>query len=77
MAKKVKIRMTIEQLESLVERLKNEQAHDSMSGRLVVTMETYPNGRAFLQFEQPCCYAECNSHFERYGESDKDFEARR
>ena len=58
------IRITIEELERLVERLKNKFEHGCMTSYVIVTEKQHPNGRKYIQFEQPCCYAECNSRFE-------------
>lgn len=60
------IKITIEELERMVERLKNKAAHGNMESYVIVTAEQHPNGIKYIQFEQPCCYAECNSSYERF-----------
>lgn len=73
---KPKIRMTVDDLSYIVKLLQREQQYGSATGSLIITMETHPNGRAYLQIEQPCAYAECNSHYERISEDRKDYEKR-
>jgi hypothetical protein len=60
------IKITIEELERMVERLKNKAEHGNMESYVIVTEEQHPNGRKYIQFEQPCYYAECNSSYERF-----------
>lgn len=59
------IKMSIEQLKQIVERLENQNEYHNMRKDLYVTIEKHPNGREYLQIEQPCWYTECNSHYER------------
>lgn len=58
-----KVKITIEELEQLVKRLKNEVEHGSMTPYVIATEEKHPNGRKYIQFEQPCYYPECNSNY--------------
>ena len=60
------IKITIEELERMVERLKNKAEYGNMESYVIVTEEQHPNGRKYIQFEQPCYYAECNSSYERF-----------
>ena len=62
------IKITLEELERMIERLKKEAEHGDMESYVIVTEEQHPNGRKYIQFEQPCCYAECNSSYERFAE---------
>lgn len=58
------IRITIGELERLVERLKNNFEHGCMTSYVIVKEKKRHDGRKYIQFEQPCCYAECNGRFE-------------
>jgi len=60
------IKITIEELERMVERLKNKAEHGNMKSYVIVTEEQHSNGRKYIQFEQPCYYAECISCYERF-----------
>ena len=60
------IKITIEELERMVERLKNKAEHGNMKSYVIVTEKQHPNGRKYIQFEQPCHYAECISIYERF-----------
>ena len=60
------LQITIDELERMVERLKNKAEYGNMKSYVIVTEEQYPNGSKYLQFEQPCYYAECNSSYERF-----------
>ena len=73
---KIKIRTSIDELEYMIARMKNEQKYGNMSAGVIITMEHWPNGKAYLQFEQACCYAECNGHYERLDESMEDYKRR-
>jgi hypothetical protein len=60
------VKITIEQLERMVERLKIKAVYCYMESYVIVTEAQHPNGRKYIQFEQPCCYAECNSSYDRF-----------
>lgn len=60
------VKITLEELERMVRRLKNEAEYGDMESYVIVTEERHPNGRRYIQFEQPCYYAECNSSYERF-----------
>jgi hypothetical protein len=60
------VKITIEELEILVKRLRREVEHGSMKPYVMVTAGKHPNGREYIQFEQPCYYAECNSSYKRF-----------
>lgn len=60
------IRLTIDDLKKLVERMENRETYGNMCGTAYVTIERYPNGREYLQFEQPCQYTDCNSEFYKF-----------
>lgn len=60
------IRLTAADLRNLADKIENREKYDNMSGVVYVTLEHHPNGREFLQFEQPCSYADCNSYYYRY-----------
>lgn len=60
------IRMTAEELRSLADKIENREQYGNMCGVVYVTIKHHPNGREFLEFEQPCSYADCNSNFYRY-----------
>lgn len=61
-----KVKMTVEQLESLVSRVKNQVEYGDMNSYVLVSVGEHPNGCKFIEFEQPCVYAECNSSYHRY-----------
>ena len=73
---KPKIRMTVEQLEDMLKFMKDEIRYDSMTAEIIITMEHHPNGRAYLQFEQPCAYHECNSSYRWVDETERDYKNR-
>lgn len=60
------VKMTAEDLRRLADMVENRQKYGSMRGVVYVTMKHHPNGREFLEFEQPCEYAECASNYYRY-----------
>jgi len=60
------IRMTAEELRSLADKIENREQYGNMCGVVYVTIKHHPNGREFLEFEQPCSYADCNSNYYRY-----------
>lgn len=60
------IRMTAEELRSLADKIENREQYGNMCGVVHVTIKHHPNGREFLEFEQPCSYADCNSNYYRY-----------
>lgn len=62
------IKMSIEQLKELVERLENRRDYGSMTNKVIITINKHPNGREYLEFEQPCTYPDCNSTYHRYEE---------
>lgn len=62
----MKNRLTLEQLKLLVNRLENRTKHGDMQPVVTVSIGKHPNGSEYLEFEQPCYYAECNSTYYRY-----------
>lgn len=62
------IRFTSEDLRRLADAIDNREKYDNMCGVVYLSIEEYPNGRRFAEFEQPCAYAECNSYFYRFKE---------
>lgn len=60
------IKITLDELKELVNDMENQIKYQSMRPVVYVSIEHHPNGRAYLQFEQPCNYAECFSHYRRY-----------
>lgn len=60
------VKMTLEQLRRLVETLESQEKYSSMLGMVYVSMKQHPNGREFLEFEQPCGYSDCSSSYHRY-----------
>lgn len=57
------IRMTADDLRRLADQIENREKYGSMCGVVYASIQHHPNGREYLQFEQPCQYAECNSNF--------------
>lgn len=62
----IKVKMTIEQLNSLVERLDNNNGYHDGKNFVYVSIKTLPNGSPEITFEQPSQWAECNGHYYRY-----------
>ena len=60
------IKLTADQLRELADRIDNESKYHNMCGYVIATIERHPNGREYLQFEQPCGYAECFSTYYTY-----------
>lgn len=60
------IRISVDQLREMVERMENEQRYHNMCGIVYATIQHHPNGNPILEFEQPCSYADCNSTFYRF-----------
>ena len=60
------VRITIDQLRQLVERMDNEMQYHNMTSVAYVTMKHQTNGKPVLQFEQPCGYGDCNSAYYRF-----------
>lgn len=65
------ITMTAKQLRDLADRVDNEVKHGNGAGFVSVSIKGWPNGRKYLEFEQPCVYAECFSTFYRYDEENQ------
>lgn len=62
------IKLSPSDLRKLADIIENREKYGSMCGVVYATIQHHPDGRGFLQFEQPCQYAECNSNFYRYEE---------
>lgn len=60
------IRLTIEQLKKIVEMAENRKDYGNMEGYVNITIGKHPNGKEYIQLEQPCQYRECNSNYYRY-----------
>lgn len=60
------IKLTADDLRRLADRVENREKYGNMRGVVYATIKRHPNGREFLEFEQPCQYAECNSNYYRY-----------
>lgn len=61
-----KVKMTIKQLNDLVERLDNNSGYHAGQSFVYVSIKTLPNGSPQITFEQPGCWAECTSDYYRY-----------
>lgn len=57
------IKLTAKDLRRVADMMDNREKYDSMCGTVRVRIGKHPNGREYLEFEQPCGYAECNSYF--------------
>jgi hypothetical protein len=68
--KMAKVKITIEELEILVEKLKRYVEHDKMKPYVIVTAGKYPNGREYILFEQPSYYSECFSYYKKFDIAD-------
>lgn len=64
--KLMKVKLTLEQLENLLEAAKNEAEYHDMRDVLFVSINQLPNGKQELEFEQPCQWTECNSSYHRF-----------
>lgn len=60
------VRMTAEDLRRLADMVENREKYGNMCGVVYASIKHHPNGREFLEFEQPCSYAECSSNHYRY-----------
>jgi hypothetical protein len=60
------VSLTLEQIERLAQEIKNHRDYGCGEPRVLVSIDEHPNGRPFVQFEQPCEYSECNSTYYRY-----------
>lgn len=65
------IALTIDDLKNLIDQLERNVKHGSMCSYVKIDVKAHPNGRRFLEVEQPCCYRECFSSFYRYDEKTK------
>jgi hypothetical protein len=63
---KCQIKMSVNELETLVQHLKNRAEFGGMNPCVYVSIQSHPNGREYLEFEQPSPYSECNSECHRY-----------
>ena len=61
------VKLTIEQLENILTYAKNRVEFGHMEPYVFVSTSKHPNGKEFVEFEQPCCYSECNSAYSRFG----------
>lgn len=64
----MKVHMTVEDLDSLLSQLKRRVEYGNMKPYVLISIGEHPNGRSFVEFEQPCEYAECTSEYHRYDE---------
>ena len=62
------IKLTSNQLRELADKIDEREKFDYMRGVVYVKIEQHLNGKYYLEFEQPCSYAECNSYYYRYDE---------
>ena len=62
------IRLTSEDLRSIADMIDSREKYDNMCGYAVADIKMHPNGKKYLEFEQPCQYQECNSCFYRIEE---------
>lgn len=60
------VKLSIEQLEQMLEYAKNRVKHGDMKKHFIVSVKEHPSGKAFIEFEQPSQWAECNSIYHRY-----------
>jgi hypothetical protein len=60
------VTITIEQLETLIQALKNDHEFRNMRPSVQVSIGRHPNKVAYVQFEQPCYYGDCNSHYHTF-----------
>ena len=59
-------KLTIEQLESLLEQAKNRMEYGNMKGYVLVGIKQLPSGNQEITFEQPCQYSDCSSSYYRF-----------
>ena len=60
------VRMTADDLRRLADMVENRERYNNMCGVVYASIKYHPNGLEFLEFEQPCSYAECDSSYYRY-----------
>ncbi len=58
--------MTAQQLRELADRIDRTKQYNSGRGYVAVRIGKHPNGREYIEYEQPSVYAECNSRRYRY-----------
>lgn len=61
-----KVKMTIKQLNDLVEILDNNAGFHNSQNFVYISIKELPNGAPEITFEQPCQYAECTGNYYRY-----------
>ena len=57
------IKITIDQLEDMVNYLKRNVEYNNMMPYVIVSIDKMSNGKEAIEFEQPCYYAECFSSY--------------
>lgn len=65
------ITLTLDELKALVERISNQSQYHNMKPYANVSIHKYPNGREYLELEQPCAYPECNGTCYTFEGNDK------
>ena len=58
--------MTAQELRELADRIDNTEQYHCGQGYVAVSIGKHPNGREYIEFEQPSIYAECNGRYYRY-----------
>ena len=65
------VKITIEELEILIGKLKRYVENGNMKPYVIVTAGKYLNGREYILFEQPNNYSERFSYYKKFDETIK------
>ncbi|MFA9381279.1 MAG: hypothetical protein ACERKO_09480 [Acetanaerobacterium sp.] len=60
------IKLTLEELKTLISRMEINEKHSTKQPYVNVKIAKHPNGREYLEFEQPSYYGDANSTYYRY-----------
>lgn len=60
------IKLTANELRRVADMIENREKYENMCGTVRVKIKKDPNGREYLELEQPCEFAECNSYYYRF-----------
>ncbi len=58
--------MTAQEVRELADRIDDTELYNSGLGYVAISIGKHPNGREYIEFEQPSVFAECNGMYYRY-----------
>lgn len=64
------IKFTSDELRKLADAIDNNHKYHCKCGIVYVSIQEHPNGRKYLEFEQPSDYAECSSEYYRFDDDE-------